>query len=973
MKKILVNYCDLNLNFNPKNNIFYNILKKHYTLELSDNPEFLFYSCFGNDFKKFSNCLKICFLGENVRPDFNECDYAIGFDYITFEDRYFRNSRFVQRSAHERSDAELLSRKFCNFIYSNAGSGAGADIRQDFCKKLMQYKHVDCPGKVLNNMRDAIEPRNGNWVAGKLEFIKNYKFTIAFENSSTPGYVTEKLMQPLQANSVPIYWGDPVVAREFNPKAFVNCHDFADFDEVIEFVKYLDTHDDAYLDMLRQPPMQADYDPSEHDLEKFLLHIIEHGTPQVKDPRGIWAHRHEKNLEIALSSVTQKILQPIVSPCGLDANTLLKELPYRPKDDALIQPVMDCVRKVTLPGNILHPYAEMLAPTPAMAAQRIHVHQSAAQRMQTAGDKARLSWSDDPSLEAAYRTIFALLAPCDIADQKKVRIGGRNDGGYVMPDPGRDGIAYSFGVSHYSPWDTQMAERGFKVYQFDGTIEDAPEKHPNCFFYKKNISGKAQPPEGQLNIAQIFELLGHTQEKNIILQMDIEGAEWEFFETITEAQMGRFAQIIVEFHGLTNKDRLPYFTKIFEKISKTHQSVHFHYNNHGPILGFQDFLVSSLFEVSFIRRDMGTFTPSTACYPTPLDAPCVTRFPDVFIGNFAVLTGRDTTPPRHIPIALRDRYTLGGTIPVIDFYRDDRRPRPVHNTEEVYARVINAIQNGTFTYYGETLAYMQAAFEEFPLAGKTVLVHGLLGCNCDALSLVAGAERVVVVDYNPPRCDHPKVDVMTMAELEKSGLKADIAFSISSFEHDGLGRYGDPLNPEGDFRAMEEATRYLKTDGLLFLAVPVGQDCLAWNAHRIYGPRRLPLLLQKWTFLKAFGLKPEGFTANPLGKYNQPVMVLSNNPAAVHIPSSATPRQVREISELAAHGAFDRAHYMQSYPEVLACGMDVVSHYVLHGAAEGKNPAPWFDTRNYCEKNQEIAETGCNPFHHYLIARHTGK
>lgn len=685
MKNIYINFCDFYNKFNKQNNNFIKILRKHYRVEISDQPEFLFYSCFGNKFKNFDNCIKIFYTGENVRPDFNDCDYAIGFDYITFENRYFRQSRFVTHPAFNCSDEELLSRKFCNFIYSNSSVGEGAAIRQDFCKKLMQYKHIDCPGKVLNNMRDAIEPRNGNWIAGKLDFIKRYKFTIAFENSSSPGYVTEKLMHPLQVNSVPIYWGDPVVTREFNPGAFVNSHDFVDFDEVIEFVEYLDTHDDAYLNMLRQPPMQADYDPSEHDLEKFLRHIIEHGTPQAKDSRGIYAHPHEKNLQIALTSVTQKILQPIVSSCGLDANALLRDLPYRPKDDSLMQPVLDCVGKVSLSG----------------------------------------------------------------------------------------------------------------------------------------------------------------------------------------------------------------------------------------------------------------------------------------------LTGGDTTPPHHIPIALRDRYTMGGTVPVIDFYRDDRRHTPVHNTKEVYARTINAIQKGTFTYYGETLAYLQAAFEEFPLAGKTVLVCGLGGCNCDALSLEAGAERVIVVDYTPPRCDHPGVDVMTMAELKKSGLKADIALSISSFEHDGLGRYGDPLDPEGDFRAMEEATRHLKTDGLLFLAVPVGQDCLAWNAHRIYGPRRLPLLLRKWTFLKVFGLKPEDFTVNPLGRHIQPVIVLSNNPAAVHIPPSATPQQIREISELAAHGAFDRAYYMKSYPDVLAGGMDVVSHYVLCGAAEGKNPAPWFDTKSYCEKNRKIVGTGCNPFHHYLIAGQT--
>ncbi|WP_299395902.1 DUF268 domain-containing protein [uncultured Desulfovibrio sp.] len=965
-KKISIAFCDYH---SPQIGCIFNILKKYYIVDISETPEYLFYSCYNNRYRytTFSSAIKIFWTTENVRPDFNTCDYAIGFDYISFEDRYFRHSRFTKRDPLTLTPEELASRKFCNFIYSNTS----AQVRQKFCQKLMQYKHVDCPGKVLNNMNNAIEPRNGNWAKGKLDFIQNYKFTIAFENSSTPGYVTEKLTQPLQANSVPIYWGDPAVTREFNPKAFINCHDFADFDEVIDYVKYLDTHDDAYLEMLHQPPMQPDYDPAEHDLEKFLIHIIEEGTPQPKDPHGCWAHKHEKNLALALDSVRDAVVQPLARQAGLDAESLFRELPFRPKDAELVRPLAELAAMTAFSPALLREHAALDAPTPDLAAQRAAVLQSAARRMQQAGDKARFSWSRDAELEAAYRRLFTLLTPYDIKGCKKVRIGGNNDGGYVMPDPGRDGIAYSFGVSGYSPWDRQMAERGFKVWQFDGTIDDAPDHHPNLFFFKLNISGKTQPPEGTSNISQILSRFGHAEERNIILQMDIEGAEWDVFETITDDQLRRFRQLIVEFHDLTNREKLPFYTRIFKKICKTHRVVHFHYNNNGNILGFRDFLVSSLFEITFVRRDAGTFTPSADTFPTAQDAPCITRYPEVHIGNFAVLTGRDTTPPRHMPAELRDHYTMGGVVPVIDYYLDNRRATPVNNTREVYDKTIRAIENGSFKYYGDTLPLLQCAFSEFSPAGKTVLVYGLAGCNCDALALAAGARRVVAVDYNPPRCDHPQVDVISMAELKKSALKADIAISISSFEHDGLGRYGDPLNPDGDLRAMEEAVRHLTPDGLLFLAVPTGPDCLAWNAHRIYGPRRLPLLLEKWTLLKSFGLRATDLTHRPLGNVShQPVLVLSGNPAAVYMPRSVTPRQAKEIRDLAAHGAFDRAWYMRAYPDTLSATMDAVSHYVLHGAREGRNPAPWFDSHAYLTQNKDIAAAGMNPFWHYLTFGH---
>ena len=71
--------------------------------------------------------------------------------------------------------------------------------------------------------------------------------------------------------------------------------------------------------------------------------------------------------------------------------------------------------------------------------------------------------------------------------------------------------------------------------------------------------------------------------------------------------------------------------------------------------------------------------------------------------------------------------------------------------------------------------------------------------------------------------------------------------SISNFEHDGLGRYGDPIDPNGDLRAMSEMQALVKPNGFLILGVPVARDAVVWNAHRLYGRVRLPLLLRGWS------------------------------------------------------------------------------------------------------------------------------
>ena len=89
----------------------------------------------------------------------------------------------------------------------------------------------------------------------KLFFIKNYKFTIAFENRVSPGYVTEKIEHPLAVGSIPIYWGSPNIGDYYNPKSFINCRDYASFDEVVERVIEIDNNPTLYREYIKAPPV----------------------------------------------------------------------------------------------------------------------------------------------------------------------------------------------------------------------------------------------------------------------------------------------------------------------------------------------------------------------------------------------------------------------------------------------------------------------------------------------------------------------------------------------------------------------------------------------------------------------------------------------------------------------------------------------------------------------------------------------
>lgn len=242
------------------NDYFFNLIRQRYDVEICNEPDVLFFSVFPDalkDLKDYS-CLKIFYTGENVSPREYDCDYSFSFEET--DEKNFQLPNFVRHPYFQEflkqdfsTKAQELRNypktKFCNFIYSNRN----AQERQLFCQKLNGYKQIDCPGSVLNNM-PSLGPGWGN----KLNFIKQYKFTIAFENVSAPHYTTEKIYHPLLVKSIPIYWGNPAVGNYFDPASFINCHDYENFDRVIARIKEIDNDDNLYRQYLDSSPVSKD-------------------------------------------------------------------------------------------------------------------------------------------------------------------------------------------------------------------------------------------------------------------------------------------------------------------------------------------------------------------------------------------------------------------------------------------------------------------------------------------------------------------------------------------------------------------------------------------------------------------------------------------------------------------------------------------------------------------------------------------
>lgn len=277
-KKIKIGYVDFWKGFDPQNNCLTDMLIHIYgenNIEVVDKEfDYLFFSCFG--YKNLNyECIKIFYTGENIVPDFNICDYAIGVHEITFDDRYFRlpfyywydkaYEKALQK--HKFSDEYYLNRKFCCFVISNSLADSSRD---KMITLLNAYRQVDGGGRYWNNVGGAVKD--------KYEFTSNYKFSLCFENSMANGYTTEKILDGFAGTGVPIYWGNPDVVQEFNPKSFINCNSYNSLEDAVEYIKKVDNDNELYLQFMKQPVFNEDSTGKKelikNNLENFFRNIF---------------------------------------------------------------------------------------------------------------------------------------------------------------------------------------------------------------------------------------------------------------------------------------------------------------------------------------------------------------------------------------------------------------------------------------------------------------------------------------------------------------------------------------------------------------------------------------------------------------------------------------------------------------------------------------------------------------------------
>jgi hypothetical protein len=138
-------------------------------------------------------------------------------------------------------------------------------------------------------------------------------------------------------------------------------------------------------------------------------------------------------------------------------------------------------------------------------------------------------------------------------------------------------------------------------------------------------------------------------------------------------------------------------------------------------------------------------------------------------------------------------------------------------------------------------------------------VHTDISSSLYFCSIVSAFIPVRFYDYRPAELGLPQLESgrCDLTKLQFVDNSIDSLSCMHTVEHVGLGRYGDPIDPEGDIKAMNELMRVTAKGGSLLFVVPIGDKAIIeYNAHRIYTYNQIISYFKGMT-LREFSLIPE--------------------------------------------------------------------------------------------------------------------
>lgn len=222
-----------------------------------------------------------------------------------------------------------------------------------------------------------------------------------------------------------------------------------------------------------------------------------------------------------------------------------------------------------------------------------------------------------------FEKIKKLCAIKQVQGYNFKRIGKNNDGGYVMLDDFDDvNVAYSFGVGADISWEKAIAEHKIDVFSYDHTIPYPPATALGVHWKKIGVGGQNSIDENKFTLNTILKNNNHTSNSDMILKMDIEGAEYDVIENTNFEVLNLFKQITLEYHYLLEESMENRVISSFEKMNVSHVPVWVHANNGGR-LGIADngIKIPDTLEVTFANINRYNFTDAHYDAPIDIDEP----------------------------------------------------------------------------------------------------------------------------------------------------------------------------------------------------------------------------------------------------------------------------------------------------------------------------------------------------------------
>jgi hypothetical protein len=244
-----------------------------------------------------------------------------------------------------------------------------------------------------------------------------------------------------------------------------------------------------------------------------------------------------------------------------------------------------------------------------------------------------------PPDDARYMLeLQAILHPMTPVGGRFDRVGGANDGGYVMVDYGLDNTSvYNFGIGNEVTWDQAMAERGNTIYQFDHTIDAPPPVVGVTAFTRKGLG--VYSDDRFVSLGDAIYANGDNERTDLVLNIDIEGGEWDILPSLSPHELSPFTQIAMELHGLLNAIVDSTFRArvrdSFDVLFATHQLVHVHANNWGAYAMANGVLAYDVLEVTLVRKSDWEFVECDERFPRDLDRPNCPYRPELRLGDWS--------------------------------------------------------------------------------------------------------------------------------------------------------------------------------------------------------------------------------------------------------------------------------------------------------------------------------------------------